>query len=210
MPDYKSSAPKRHGALSEGKQLPEQARNHGYFLEEHPFNGKLSLRGKSSDKAFLKAAANVLGADLPTTPGSTAVTSSELILWQRPDAWLIVCADGAQFELLEKLNKDLSGIHHLVTNLTDNYTTLRLSGEADLRDILKSGCYFDLHPEAFPAGAYAQSTLAEVDVLIHAVPTSGQGGEIFDIYLRRSFAAYVWAWLEKACLLAAKDKALEA
>ena len=51
---------------------------------------------------------------------------------------------------------------------------------------------------AFP-GREAQSRLAKATVVIHRVADdSAADGPVFDLYAVRSFAEYVWHWLEDA------------
>ncbi len=49
------------------------------------------------------------------------------------------------------------------------------------------------------AGACAQSILAKATVTIHLVADeSATDGPAFDVYVQRSFAEYLWAWLDDA------------
>jgi sarcosine oxidase subunit gamma len=64
--------------------------------------------------------------------------------------------------------------------------------------VLAKGCPLDLHPRAFPPGACAQSLLAKVAVLIHLQDDDRARGPSFDVYVARSFAHYLWMWLEDA------------
>ncbi|MEE9184624.1 MAG: sarcosine oxidase subunit gamma family protein, partial [Acidimicrobiia bacterium] len=51
----------------------------------------------------------------------------------------------------------------------------------------------------FQAGHCAQSCLARATVAIHLVADeSAPDGPAFDLYILRSFADYLWAWLEDA------------
>ena len=62
------------------------------------------------------------------------------------------------------------------------------------RDLLAKGCPLDLHPSLFAKGACAQTVMAKAGVLIHAV----DDGPTYDLYVLRSFAEYLWRWLEDA------------
>ncbi len=58
-------------------------------------------------------------------------------------------------------------------------------------------------PERFQAGACAQSILAKSGVTLHlfadeSAAQAGAEGPVFDIYVLRSFAEYLWDWLEDA------------
>ncbi|GGK45219.1 sarcosine oxidase subunit gamma [Planomonospora parontospora subsp. parontospora] len=79
--------------------------------------------------------------------------------------------------------------HAAVTDVSAQRTVIRLAGPA-ARDVLAHGCPLDLHPRVFGPGTCARSTLARADVLLAA----GEDEE-FQIFVRSSFAAYLWAWL---------------
>ena len=55
------------------------------------------------------------------------------------------------------------------------------------------GCGLDVHPRAFPAGTCAQTLLGQVGVLLHCLDADESH---FEITVLRSFAEYLWAWLE--------------
>ena len=63
-----------------------------------------------------------------------------------------------------------------------------------LRDVLRKGTSIDLHPKAFGPGQCAQTGIARCHMLLHQ--TSDEPA--YDIYVHRSFADYLWRWLEDA------------
>ena len=71
-------------------------------------------------------------------------------------------------------------------------TVIRLAG-AHARDTLAKGCPVDMHPRVFGPGQCAQTILARADMTIHQT-----ADDTYDIIVRRSFAEYVWTWLEDA------------
>jgi heterotetrameric sarcosine oxidase gamma subunit len=80
-----------------------------------------------------------------------------------------------------------------VTDVSGGRVALRIGG-AKPRALLAKGCPLDLHPSAFRSGTCAQSVLAQVSVLIHALGD----GEDFDLYAARSYAVHLWQWLTDA------------
>jgi sarcosine oxidase subunit gamma len=134
---------------------------------------------------------------LPTEPNTTAGRGDLVALWLGPDAWLMTCPPDALAGHAGSLCKALSDVHAAVTDVSDGRVALRLSGP-NARDVLAKGCPLDLHPRAFATGSCAQSLLAKASVLIHLLGDDAQRGPTFDVYVARSFAHYLFAWLEDA------------
>jgi sarcosine oxidase subunit gamma len=80
-----------------------------------------------------------------------------------------------------------------VVDVSDSRAVITLSGPRAL-DVLAKGCPLDLHPRVFSPGRCAQSLLAKAHVLLHRVDDA----PTFEIYVHRSFADYLWTWLEDA------------
>lgn len=167
----------------------------GVVLLERRHRGKLVLRGDSGDRNFLAGAAKALGMAPPIEPNTTEGDTATTIIWTAPNEWLVVTEPGAEAALDAALSRGLEGLHHAVTDTSDQSTIIRLSG-ASARIVMAKGCALDLHPRAFKSGAAAQSHLAQALVTfwqIDETPT-------YDIVVRASFAAYLWAWLVDAGL----------
>lgn len=159
--------------------------------------GKIELRGDAGDRAFMAAVGRTLDLLLPGEPNSTAARGDLVALWLGPDAWLLTCPPGALAAHTGSVRKALSDVHAAVTDVSDGRVALRLAGP-NARDVLAKGCPLDLHPRAFATGSCAQSLLAKASVLIHLPDDEAQRGPTFDLYVGRSFAHYLWAWLEDA------------
>jgi sarcosine oxidase subunit gamma len=93
------------------------------------------------------------------------------------------------------LRAALDGRHYAVTDVTEGRTIIGLSGP-HARDVLMKGCPIDIHPREFKAGECAQSTLAKANIILHQTSDDPS----YDIYVERSFASYLWDWLEDASL----------
>lgn len=167
----------------------------GAVLSERRHRGKLVLRGDPGDKTFLIGATKALGMAPPTDPNTTASGSDLVVIWTAPNEWLVVTEPGAEGVLEDALNRSLEGVHHAVTDTSDHSTVIRLSG-ADARTVMAKGCALDLHIRAFKPGDAAQSHLAQALVTFWQVDET----PIYDIVVRASFAAYLWAWLVDAGL----------
>jgi sarcosine oxidase subunit gamma len=164
----------------------------GVRLSERQEVGKLDLRGEPNDKAFMSAVGRVLDLLLPTEPCNSAAQGEIVALWLGPNQWLIACPKAACAGLAVRLEEALSGIHGAVTDISAGRTVFRLAGPSAI-DVIAKGCPLDLHPRAAGKGYVAGSVLAKISALIHL-----RDGDIIDIYLGRSYADYLWAWLKEA------------
>jgi sarcosine oxidase, subunit gamma len=178
---------------------PERGAARGVRLAERGDLGKIDLRGDPQDRAFMAGVGRVLDLVLPTEPLSSAAKGRITALWCGPDQWLITCPYGDVTLFMTSLAEALDGVHAALTDLSDGRVAIRLAGPS-ARDVLAKGCPLDLHPRAFSSGRAAGSLLAKADVLIHLLEDEPGRGPVFDLYVARSFAPYLWAWLEDAAL----------
>ena len=134
---------------------------------------------------------------LPSEPCTSAARDQISALWLGPDQWLVTCPGRDVPGLLASLRAALAGVHAAIADVTDGRVAFRVAGPS-ARDVLAKGCPLDLHARAFPPGRCAQSLLAKASVLIHLVDDGPERGPGFDVYVARSFADYLWTWLEDA------------
>jgi sarcosine oxidase subunit gamma len=174
----------------------EAARPRGIRLGERRL-GKIELRGDPGDRAFMAAVGRALDLLLPSEPNTTARRGGLAALWLGPDAWLLTCPTAEIATLIASLREALSDVHAAITDVSDGRVALRLLGP-NARDVLAKGCPLDLHPRAFATGSCAQSLLAKASVLLHLLDDDPQHGPTFELYVARSFAHYLFAWLEDA------------
>jgi sarcosine oxidase subunit gamma len=176
---------------------PARLRPRGVRLGERLGLGKIDLRGDPRDRAFMAAVGRVLDLLLPGEACTSASQAQITALWLGPDQWLLTCPAPEVAHLVSSLREALANIHAAIIDVTDGRVALRLAGPS-ARDVLAKGCPLDLHPRAFPPGACAQSRLAKAAVLIHLLDDERARGPSFDVYVARSFAHYLWVWLEDA------------
>ena len=161
-------------------------------IVERPGLGQVNLRGDGAYLGFRQAVEKALGLTLPEA-GHTSTAGTVTVLWLGPDEWLVVGEDGGD-ALVDLLCQALKGVDAAVTDVSDARAVIRLSGSR-VRDVLAKGCTLDLHHRVFGPGQVAQSTLAKADVILFHVT----GNDLaFDIHVGRSFAEYLWRWLEDA------------
>lgn len=159
--------------------------------------GKIELRGDPGDRVFMTAVGRMLDLLLPGEPNTTAGRGDVSALWLGPDAWLLTCPPDAVATHIGDLRIALADVHAAVTDVSDGRVALRLAGP-NARDVLAKGCPLDLHPRAFAVGSCAQSLLGKTSVLLHLVADDAGRGATFDVYVARSFAHYLFDWLEDA------------
>ncbi len=160
-------------------------------FEERPFVGKLNLRGDPENTSFMTAASKALGTDLPTEPLSFVEADGFRIHWIGFDHWLIHVPEGAEGPLKTKLEAALDGIHSAVTDVSDYYTVIRVSG-AKARALLAKGCPLDLHPRRFGPGQCAGTVFHHAALFIAQTDAADDGSASYDIQIRWSFAQYLW------------------
>lgn len=169
-------------------------------LREIPDRGMIDLRGLTSDRKFMAAAKDVLGAGLPKTPRSSVSWGEVKILWLSIDQWLILCPRTKTTELLAALRTALAGVHSLAVDVSDMRAVIRMEGEGS-REVLMKGTSLDLLSDDYQAGTCRRMRFAEIAALLHVVED-----DIFDIYVFRSYAHYAWEFLATTAREPAKVK----
>ena len=165
----------------------------GVVLSERAFRHQVALRGDSGDPAFVRAVERTVGVAPPTEP-NTAVGPADLdagprILWLGPDEWLVAGADNPAAALADAI----ANLHAAAVDVSDGRTVIGVSGSS-ARDLLAKGCPLDLHPAVFAPGRCAQTLIAHAHVILHQTDAAPR----YEIYVHRSFADYLWRWLEDA------------
>jgi sarcosine oxidase subunit gamma len=176
---------------------PDRLAPRGIRLGERAGLGKIDLRGDPGERAFMTGVGRVLDLLLPTEPNTSATKGRVTALWLGPDEWLLTCPVDDTAFFINSLREALNGTHCAITEVGDGRVAFSLQGPS-ARDVLAKGCPLDLHPRSFTSGSCAQSLLAKAPVLIHLVEDDPAAGPSFEVYVARSFAQYLWAWLEDA------------
>jgi sarcosine oxidase subunit gamma len=159
-------------------------------LREEPIAGQINLRVDPADGEALDAISAVLGHALPLEANRTVSVGERRALWLGPNEWLAVLPLERAQPALVAMAAALEGRHAAVTDLSANRTLLRLSGPK-ARAVLEKGCGLDLHPRMFGAGRCAQTDVARTQVILDQLDEQPS----YRLHVRRSFAAYLAAWL---------------
>ena len=159
-------------------------------LAEMKLTGILVLRANASQDDLSVALNKVAGIALPETLKSTE-DGAYCARWMAPDEWLLSCPNIETFDIEQSLRAAVDG-HIAIVNNTGGYSVMRLSGE-DARNVLKKSTVYDVSLENFAPGKVVNTTLAKAQVTLRALPD-----DAFELIIRRSFADYVWLWLQRA------------
>jgi sarcosine oxidase subunit gamma len=161
----------------------------------------IDLRGHTSDRKFMTAAKEVLGLDLPKTPRTSTAWGDVKALWLSPDQWLILTTEAKRAGMVAALKAGLAKTHALAVDVSDMRAIIRIEGD-EARNVLLKGSSLDLHGPDYTPGAVRRFRFAEIAALLDVVEE-----DAFDIYVFRSYAEYVWAWLLKAARAGTEVKA---
>lgn len=115
----------------------------------------------------LKALAGRRGLTLPAL-GWSAAARTTLVLGVRPERWLLLSAPALPGVALANWRVPCAGCAAAI-ELSSALTALHLAGPA-VPDVLARGCRLDLHPAAFVPGSAAATSMAQVPVLLAALP----------------------------------------
>jgi sarcosine oxidase subunit gamma len=165
--------------------------NGGVILREAKLLGHLNLRGDANNPDFLKSVKNALDLDLPLAPCSSAQNAETTIMWLSPDEWLIIIEGGTEAAIEDKLRQTLTG-HFAVSDISGAQTMLEISGK-DCLQLLQKSIGYDLHLDSFPINKVIGTALAKSSAHIRRT-----GEYNFQLIIRRSFADYIWLWLQQS------------
>lgn len=161
----------------------------GVWANEIPLLGYISLRGNSTDTAFVEKVTAATGVRLPVDPCTFALANGVKVLWISPDEWMIVCARSRLGELISALKAGLQGIRSQVADNSGGYTQVLLQGQ-NAQDVLQHTSVYNF--AALQPGRVVGTTFGKSSVYVHRT------GDAFCLLLRRSFADYIWRYLVRA------------
>ena len=169
----------------------------GISIEERDFVGKINLRGKSSDKEFMKNVGSVLDLVLPIEPNVKVSNNDISITWLSPNEWLIETPETETQKVLTVLKSTLNSQKTAITDVSFNRTILRLVGNR-VFNLLSKYLVINLEGVLKTNYSVAQTIFIKIPILI--VRNNGDD-EItsIDIHLNRSHAKYVYELLIDGC-----------
>ena len=169
----------------------------GISIEERDFVGKINLRGKSTDKEFMKNVGSVLDLVLPIEPNVRVSNNNINIIWLSPNEWLIETPKDEIQNILILLKSTLNPEKTAVTDVTFNRTVLRLEGN-DVFTLLSKYLVINLKEVLQTNYSVAQTIFIKIPILLIKNNSNNETTSI-DIHLNRSHAKYVYGLLIDGC-----------
>ena len=165
----------------------------GVTIEELSLTGKINIRGKSSDKEFMKNIGSALNLVLPIEPNVRIFNNNISIMWLGPNEWLVITPENEKDGIISLLKSNLNPQKTAITDVSFNRVVLRLEGEkvftllskflvANLEKILKTNF------------SVAQSIFIKIPVLFVRNNTDEEPTSL-DLHLNRSHTKYVYELL---------------
>ena len=160
----------------------------GTNIQELAFINKINLRINTKNTDYMKICGKILNAILPTKPNTFTKNGNLKIIWLSPDEWLITNEDD---NLFSKLKNEIGDLEASVTDVSENRTIVRLSGEK-IYKLLSKFLVLDLEKSLPRESTCAQTLFAKVPILLLRNHNENQVPEI-DIFLNNSHANYVYS-----------------
>jgi sarcosine oxidase subunit gamma len=164
-----------------------------HSLIEALLNGKINLRGNPENTPFTRAVENTLGLALPLEANTSTSSADLRIFWLGPEEWLIHLPLETVEERVNKLRKALDNQHHAITEVSDYFSVLELSGTQS-RAIIASASPFDTRPQKFTSGQCTQTRFGQASILLWPLEET----PAFGIQIRWTYAQYVYDYLTQS------------
>ena len=169
----------------------------GISIEERDLVGKINLRGKSTDKEFMKNVGSVLNLVLPIEPNVRVSNNNINIIWLSPNEWLIETPKVETHKVLKLLKSSLNPQKTAITDVSFNRTVLRLKGD-DVFTLLSKYLVINLEEVLKTNYNVAQTIFIKIPILLIRNNSNNETISI-DIHLNRSHAKYVYELLIDGC-----------
>ena len=186
--DVRGESPLHHVGLAD--IVGQSAADAGVVFSEAGLLGHLTLRCEPSSP-LIPVAQSILGVALPLSPLTSVEQGDLVVRWIAPDEWLISLPNDQVFDLETRFRAEMKG-HHSLVNGSGGMTVYELRGK-HVVDMLKKSTPVDLHDSEFPVGKVVSTVFAKAGAVVRRT------GECeFELVVRRSFADYIWLWIQDA------------
>tara|TARA_B100000287_G_scaffold427496_1_gene477232 strand:+ start:291 stop:866 length:576 start_codon:yes stop_codon:yes gene_type:complete len=161
--------------------------NHfGVNIQELPFINKINVRIDINDNQNIIKCGKLINAILPIQPNTYVKNDNVKAIWLGPNEWLITNNQN----LYNNLKSEIGDIQASVTDVSENRTVIRISGEQIFK-LLSKFLVLDLEKNLPDESSCAQTLFVKVPVLLVRNNNEKQIPEI-DIFTNRSHANYIY------------------
>ena len=154
----------------------------GLALEERPFVGKLSIRGRAADWVFASRFRDIVGID-PPVAGVSAEVDTATLLPVGPTEWLAVDhhpGSARSRPATDSLRERLIAAGLIAIDVSSATTIIRVSG-ADLHPTMRKLAALPL--DRMFAGSVARTRIGKLAILVHVL-----AAHRIDLFVARSLA----------------------
>ena len=178
----------------------------GVRVEELPFRAILALHGRTGLPRFAQGVAQVLGRPPPDASNTFVETrfggENVVLAWAGPEEWLVIGQEEGTSGLRVALRQAIPEADGAVVDVSSGFTLFSLEGR-QVRDLIAAGCSIDVHPRGFGPGRCAQTLYAGAGVCL--LQRAEDPAPRFEMMVRRSYAAWLWRWMESSVELMAVE-----
>ena len=161
--------------------------NHfGVDIQELPFINKINVRIDINDNQNIIKCGKLINAILPVQPNTYVTNDNVKVIWLGPNEWLITNNQN----LYNNLKSEIGDMQASVTDVSENRTVIRISGEQIFK-LLSKFLVLDLEKNLPDESSCAQTLFVKVPVLLVRNNNEKQIPEI-DIFTNRSHANYIY------------------
>ena len=161
--------------------------NHfGVEIQELSFINKINVRIDNNDNKNIIKCGKLINAILPVQPNTYVTNDNVKVIWLGPNEWLITNNQN----LYKNLKNEIGDIQASVTDVSENRTVIRISGDQIFK-LLSKFLVLDLEKNLPNESSCAQTLFVKVPVLLVRNNDYKQIPEI-DIFTNRSHANYIY------------------
>ena len=161
--------------------------NHfGVEIQELSFINKINVRIDNNDNKNIIKCGKLINAILPVQPNTYVTNDNVKVIWLGPNEWLITNNQN----LYKNLKNEIGDIQASVTDVSENRTVIRISGDQIFK-LLSKFLVLDLEKNLPDESSCAQTLFVKVPVLLVRNNNEKQIPEI-DIFTNRSHAKYIY------------------
>ncbi|SON53616.1 sarcosine oxidase, gamma subunit family [Hartmannibacter diazotrophicus] len=150
---------------------------------------RLNFRGRP---AAIEAAGKAFGIDLPQEACRFVQKDARRARWLGPDEWMLTTTEDDAASLRQALDSALAGLPHSLTDVSHRSLSIAVTGP-QAAFVINEACPLDLSLAAFPVGMCTRTVFGKAEIILTRTDETR-----FEIDVWRSFADYVWRYLEEA------------